>query len=489
MKTIFIVKLQSMFFIFYGLLILLIAKNSCSQESWSQTSYINAPSPRTLHSAVWTGSLMIVWGGQSNFHDVNTGSCYNPSANSWTSTSTTNAPLVRELHTAVWTGTKMIIWGGWSIDSAVWGCNTGGMYDPVTNTWTPTSTINAPTGRIHHTAVWTGSKMIVWGGSDDVTGRTNTGGIYDPVTNTWTSVSLTNAPSAREWHTAVWTGSKMIILGGDTLQFAYSNTGGIYDPVQNSWTRTSTTNAPAPRMEHTAVWTGSKMIVWGGTGNNIGNTGGVYDPSANSWLPTSVTNAPSRRIVPTAIWTGIRMVIWGGDGSSAGLLNTGGIYDAVTDSWVPTTTLNAPLGRASHTAVWTGSKMIVWGGATVYGSTNSGGIYSNPSIIGINQISNEVPEKYELYQNYPNPFNPKTKIKFSLSHPSKGGEQMVKLQVYDILGREIAQLFPSPGGGQEGLSPGTYEVEFDGSNYPSGIYLYKLSSEGYSETKRMALIK
>lgn len=163
MKTNTFLKLQKKHLLYCVIMIFIVLDNCYSQESWSPTSLNNAPSPRTLHSAVWTGSLMIVWGGQSNSHDVNTGGCYNLSTSSWVSTSTTNAPLARELHTAVWTGTKMIIWGGWSIDSAVFGYNTGGIYDPVTNTWTPTSTINAPTGRIHHTAVWTGSKMIVWG--------------------------------------------------------------------------------------------------------------------------------------------------------------------------------------------------------------------------------------------------------------------------------------------------------------------------------------
>src|SRR5262245_40334051 len=74
----------------------------------------------------------------------------------WTATSRTNAPTARELHTAVWTGSEMIIWGGFA--------NTGGRYDPSTDSWTATSTTNAPTGRFGHTAVWTGNEMIVWGG-------------------------------------------------------------------------------------------------------------------------------------------------------------------------------------------------------------------------------------------------------------------------------------------------------------------------------------
>ena len=72
-------------------------------------------------------------------------------------------PLHEFQHTAVWTGSEMIVWGG--IDSTVPTCLTrGGRYNPSTDSWTATSTTNAPTGRNFHTAVWTGSEMIVWGG-------------------------------------------------------------------------------------------------------------------------------------------------------------------------------------------------------------------------------------------------------------------------------------------------------------------------------------
>jgi hypothetical protein len=100
--------------------------------------------------------------------------------------------------------------------------------------------------------------------------------------------------------------------------------------------------------------------------------------------------------------------------------------------------------------------------------------------IGIKKLSNEVPEKFELFQNYPNPFNPSTKIKFDIPVKSVG---QTFLSVYDILGREVATLV------NEKLNPGTYEVELDASNYPSGVYFHKLTSGNFTETKRMMLIK
>jgi hypothetical protein len=100
------------------------------------------------------------------------------------------------------------------------------------------------------------------------------------------------------------------------------------------------------------------------------------------------------------------------------------------------------------------------------------------SIVGVNNISTIIPDNYILYQNYPNPFNPITNVKFSII---KAGQ--VKLIVYDIQGREVETLV------NESLKPGTYESTFNGSNYPSGIYFYKLISDGFTESKKMLMIK
>src|SRR5260221_632699 len=87
--------------------------------------------------------------------------------------------------------------------------------------------------------------------------------------DTWTPTSTTNAPSARAFHTAVWTGTEMIIWSG--VHGCFFNTGGRYNPSTDSWTATTTTNAPYPRAEATAVWTGTEMIVWGGTAHSLFN--------------------------------------------------------------------------------------------------------------------------------------------------------------------------------------------------------------------------
>src|ERR1700675_34178 len=235
----------------------------------------------------------------------------------------------------------------------------------IDNTWTATSTTNAPSGRELHTAVWTGNEMIVWGGYEALVGELNTGAKYDPSTDAWTAINITNAPSGRDSHTAVWTGSEMIVWGGEAYP-TYLNTGGRYNPITNTWTATGTTNAPSGRYSHTAVWTGSEMIVWGGENlSGYFNTGGRYNPITDAWTATSTANAPSGRFQHTAVWSDSELIIWGGsDGLNS--LNTGAKYSLSTDTWTATGTTNAPTGRSGHRAVWTGSEMIVWGGLFYY---------------------------------------------------------------------------------------------------------------------------
>lgn len=98
--------------------------------------------------------------------------------------------------------------------------------------------------------------------------------------------------------------------------------------------------------------------------------------------------------------------------------------------------------------------------------------------VGIRKIESGIPDKFLLLQNYPNPFNPSTNIRYQIPD-----NKFVNLKVFDAIGKEIETLV------NEKQSPGTYEVIFDGSIYSSGIYFYKLITDGFSETKKMVLIK
>lgn len=339
----------------------------CKEDTWTSITQANAPDARGGHTAIWTGSEMIIWGG-GNLSDIfNTGRRYDPATDSWTPTSIRiGAPMTRTGHTAVWNGREMIVWGGAAQNGVFF--NTGGRYDPASDLWTATSTANTPLERSSHTAVWTGTEMIVWGGVGcGGNCNFNSGGRYNPNTDSWRATSINNAPSARFDQTMVWTGREMIVWGGtDAIpNTTYLHTGGRYNPVTDTWTPTSLANVPLGRVGYTAVWTGSEMIIWGGVDESFhdASSGGRYNPGTDVWTPTNVPGAPLARNDHSAVWTGREMIVWGG--SSPGPdLNDGKRYDPATDNWTPMTTINAPFPRLRHTAVWTGSQLIVWGGVS-----------------------------------------------------------------------------------------------------------------------------
>jgi len=120
-------------------------------------------------------------------------------------------------------------------------------------------------------------------------------------------------------------------------------------------------------------------------------------------------------------------------------------------------------------------------------ATHGRGVWEyNGSIISVTKIETSVPREFSLFQNYPNPFNPVTKIKFQIPLSrgvSEGRGVLSSLIIFDALGREIKTLV------DQHLNPGTYEVNWDASNYPSGVYVYKLTSGDFTYSKKMILIK
>ena len=145
------------------------------------------------------------------------------------------------------------------------------------------------------------------------------------------------------------------------------------------------------------------------------------------------------------------------------------------DSWFPIT--------LPHPYPFYFTDITIQGGY-LFGATDKYGVWKRPisSIIGIRNISSSNPKYFRLHQNFPNPFNPVTKIRFDIpvSNNDKG---ITKLTIYDILGRQVTALV------NQQLTPGSYEVDWHGENFASGIYFYRLEAGNYVDVKKMILLK
>lgn len=399
------------------------ARWSQASDTWTALATTNAPSARHAHSATWTGSQLVIWGGSNATGALRDGARVTPSGSAWTALPTTGAPTARTGHVAVWTGDQILIFGGAAANDAtatsvarlspitwswqgttpppiarwghagvwtgtellVWGgfsgagfsaIADGGRFNQATSTWAPIAATGAPSPRGLHSAVWTGTEMVVWGGLDENLTALNNGARYNPTTGAWTALPTTNAPSARGSHSAVWTGTDMIVWGGFDSDFANLGDGARWNQASNTWSPLVVTGAPSPRGAHTAVWTGAEMVIWGGMdsiqASGFHADGGRFKPSTNTWTSLPATGAPIARGAHSAVWTGAEMIIWGG--ASGGDLQSGARWKPTNGTWKTVTDFNAPGARRFAVAAWTGTEMIVWGGIAGGTTLATGGV-------------------------------------------------------------------------------------------------------------------
>lgn len=267
-------------------------------------------------------------------------------------------------------GTECIAWGGQDSFGPI---NTGYRYDSVANTWTPIDDTDpdTPTARIGHTAVWSGTQMIVWGGQDGG-GPTNTGGVYDLLTDSWTATNPAGAPNPRVGHSAVFLNAAMIVFGGQELG-GPQNDLFEYDPGTDTWFPLPGLGAPpSPRRDALTIafpglGAAGQIFVWGGddgSGNPLGD-GALYDVATATWTAVSPAPIGPRKSATIVQVSGQQAIIWGGNTGAilSTPTNTGAMYNAATDLWSPLPILAAtPSARFDHTAAWNGTEMIVWGG-------------------------------------------------------------------------------------------------------------------------------
>ncbi len=360
-------------------------------EAWTNrtSSQVAPPTPRSDSAGVWTGSEWVVWGGNetpagASTLVASTGARFDPALNLWRPM--TAAPISgRSGHTAVWTGSDVIFWGG---GDAAGVHADGAFYTPATDSWSylPNEGVIPP--RYDRSAVWTGSEIIIWGGvigrqtrpdgrpeySVDNAAQAVKGLRYNPVTGTTSAITAPTGTGGRISHSLTWTGTEVVLWGGASVLSVDSGTGSVtastplgtgarFNPATGAWSTVTTTAAPSARLNHSAVWTGSRLVIWGGGGNTtLAAAGGLYNPATDSWTATATSGAPAARTLHSAAWKGREMLIYGGE-ANAILLASGGRYDPVANTWQPLTTTGAPPPVSRPLSAWTGAEWLFFGGS------------------------------------------------------------------------------------------------------------------------------
>jgi hypothetical protein len=326
--------------------------------AWQLLPHAPRTAPLLATVSVWTGHEMLIHGiaqiGDTGaVRGVMLG--YTPATGQWRRLAHGPVPqMVQNTEIAVWTGTEMLIFG-----------HTNAAYNPAANTWRPIARYGGPLGAV---SAWTGHQVIVWGGGC-CGGATATGGAYTPATNTWQP--LPPSPLSARYTTGAWTGTEVIIAGGSRpMQIAAGAPGIFADAAAYSpTTRTWRTLPPMPQARHgaTAVWDGTEALFIGGTlanGNRPTASGVAFNPATDQWR--RLPRMEFGRSGFAAVWTGHQVLVWGGltgRYSSQTVPPHGAAYDpaAAANRW--SALPQAPLrGRANPLAVWTGTQMIVWGG-------------------------------------------------------------------------------------------------------------------------------
>jgi hypothetical protein len=162
----------------------------------------------------------------------------------------------------------MIVWGGNAGGSAL---GDGAIFDPScpgSDCWIAMSSVNAPSPRYGAAAVWTGSRLVVWGGTTNGSDSLDDGAMYDPITDTWMTLSALGAPSARRDALAAYDAStQRLMVWGGTSSGIFLDDGALFEPTTNTWTvpLVSPSSAPPGRAADTgsAVASGGKVFLFG----------------------------------------------------------------------------------------------------------------------------------------------------------------------------------------------------------------------------------
>ena len=347
--------------------------------------------------------------------------------------------------------------------------------------------------------------------------------IYNIENNTWTEIRNDLIP--RRYGSAEYISSqnKIYIFNGlyygSNSSIAYTDTIEIYD-VNTKELSYRTSNPYPVRYAGSAVWNNKIYVFGGSNANGPSNRLYVYDPANDQW--TRLADMPEAKQTSGRIVDGILYVFGGYNGSVTSTRIDA--YDIQTNTW--SSLGNMPIGVSSHAtavsgkyiwlvgsytdlqllatfntethtftqlssnmtgrrhaaAVVVGNNLYIYGGAQTSHSTSALRSLEfadiSDYVVSIKNDYENKPQKFYLSQNYPNPFNPSTVITYYLST-----SEHVNLSLYNVLGQKIKTLV------DEKQKSGAHSISFVASGLASGIYIYKLSINDYTQMRKMVYTK
>ena len=333
---------------------------------------------RSRAAIVSAGSAVFFWGGQdADGNALGNGAVYDPTTDTWTFLPTdTGAPTPRLMASAVWTGTKVIVFGG--TDAMGNPLRDGAVYNPGANQWTSLPPAPMAARRSSPYSYWDGTRAVFWGGLATPTLGVAKADRFDQTMH-WSSSTNAGDPGAITFPTVGFDGTTLYVTGG-LLNNVRQDKVYSYKASTDMWTSLAQSGL-TPRSGGFGVWDGSRFVVWGGRDDNGLCGDGAYF-SANKWTRLSTVSAPTPRMITLrrSGWTfeirpGLIGVL-GGQISTAltgGLTTDGASYDVDSSVWSGIADWPSMEAHDYGMGVWTGAEFVLWGGRDKDGVVTSTG--------------------------------------------------------------------------------------------------------------------
>ncbi|MGD8779197.1 MAG: kelch repeat-containing protein [Ignavibacteria bacterium] len=450
-----------------------------AQNYGSWVSFDSLTTARQFHAAILLSNGNILVAGGDNGEVLSSCEIYDVNDNKWRSTSSMNYPRY-DLSMVRLLDDRVLAISGKGIKS----CE---LFDPITETWSITDSLFTKRHSYDlNTILLDDGRVLVTGGSFinnelHTSGYLNVCEIYDPSTNKWSLTDTLKSKRAGHTMTKLKDG-RILVAGGFNENELFINKCEIFDPNTNTWS--SADSLDFARNAHSAILLPDGKVLVAGGEDGVNPTDPwlssceLYNPDTDEW--TVVGSLSVSRTDAKAFFVSDNLIMYAGGVHNAHLWELYDInqFETVYLDTFPVDKFDQEILVTKNISLISigGIEEDMSGGMPLLLPSNKCEIYR----FGVTDIDEEklISQDYILHQNYPNPFNPTTVIAYYLPTGVS-----IELRVYDILGNEIMIL-------EDGFkSPGYHEVQFDGSGFSSGIYIYQLSSGTQSISKKMILAK